>query len=427
MSGIPVKHRETFARLKRATAQLHELIESGEFYAFGYLKRRALLKRVRRLYNRLAGPVSPVVIKGALAAAGVLALAGCWGREETPPQTPDFVRVDATTIGLGGNDNTGRPEGYLVLADTDGDGDLDLYYSENYAGTAITRQQNNGTGAFGAKERNPDGLLGLQTSGTLRFEAKPLAFVDIDGDTDLDLLATGMYSNSSPYVPRTDGTTMLFVNTGTAAAPAFAAPVLFAPGNTIPDYPEAAEFVDIDGDGDLDLVTSHITDDAYFGSTVYLTPNTSQSPSSFTPGPTVDFPYTDYFLLNKGVAGLAITDLDKDSDADITISYYTEVSGPFDHSSMHVQHIDNQSSDEEGIVFAASAEDPYGLSFPFVDNGGERRWNISNETDQLTSLAAGDIDNDGDIDLIIGVYRYDTYLAPNYDTEFFYFENQAAE
>jgi hypothetical protein len=418
MSGIPLKYRETFVRLKRATTQLHNLIETGEFHALGYLKRRTLTRRIRRLYNQLAGPVSPMVIKGALATAGVLALAGCWGRE-AEPQVPDFVNVDATTIGLGGYDPTGRPDGFLVLADTDGDGDLDIYYSEYYPPApygegAITRQKNDGSGSFEAKERDPDGLV-AQASGMLGFNLYPLAFVDIDGDGDLDLLAGGDYYLYLS-VPWTWGTMMIVPNEGTPNSPSFGDPVLFAQNAGLPQYVDAAAFVDIDSDGDLDLVTIQTDHGPGGDSYVYLTPNTSGTMSSFTAADdsTIDFPYSDYLLSERRVNGLAITDLDQDGDLDIMMSYYVEWYSAGDNT-FRVINIDNQST-EDAIVFATSPENPYNIAFPQRDH-------VYTDTDEVVSLAAGDIDNDGDIDLILGTYSH--YASD--DTEFFYFENQAAQ
>jgi hypothetical protein len=427
MPGIPAKYRETFARLRRATDHLHNLIESGEFHALGYLERRKLIARVRRLYNRLVGPVSPRVIAGALAAAGVLSLAGCWNREE-PPQVPDFTRVDATTIGLGGYELYVNESGFLALADLDGDGDLDIYYADNYFSSSdryITVQLNDGTGHFGAKTRDPYGLEGFHPPGPPYWDIRPLTFVDIDDDGDLDMLGVGDYFNYVAPAYNNVASVFMQTNGGSPTEPDFGPPLAFAYPAGLPedpDAPDAAQFVDIDGDGDLDLITVVSGGTAFNSSYVYLTPNTSGSPTSFTAAAdsTVAFPYGNDELVETALQGLAVTDLDKDGDLDIILGYYIEYSYEGDLT-FRIQVLNNQSTEEQ-IQFAASPVNPYGISFPV------RVASLSWTTEQRMSLAAGDIDNDGDIDLITGTYAQSSEGVPySYTTEFFYFENHAAD
>jgi len=138
-----------------------------------------------------------------------------------------------------------------TFLDLDGDGDLDLVSGELYG--YITAFRNTGTASapvFTALTgaANPfNGIrLGLDTS-------KP-AFVDFDGDGDLDLV--GGFRNLT--IPTsTTGSLLAFRNTGTAAAPVYTALTGAANpfnGLNVGDTGTPA-FVDLDGDGDLDLVS----------------------------------------------------------------------------------------------------------------------------------------------------------------------------
>ena len=70
-----------------------------------------------------------------------------------------------------------------------------------------------------------------------------LIFADLDGDGDMDGIGGGYYGDFQYYE-----------NTGTANAPAFAAPVQNPFGLTTVYYSTLASFADLDGDGDLDIL-----------------------------------------------------------------------------------------------------------------------------------------------------------------------------
>ncbi|MEG4986476.1 FG-GAP-like repeat-containing protein, partial [Microcoleus sp. BR0-C5] len=122
-----------------------------------------------------------------------------------------------------------------TFVDIDGDGDLDAFVGALDGNTRY--YQNTGTAnapAFAAPQINPNGLTNVGSV------AAP-TFVDIDGDGDLDA-----------FVGASDGNTRYYQNTGTANAPAFAAPVTNPNGLTDVGILAAPTLVDIDGDGDLD-------------------------------------------------------------------------------------------------------------------------------------------------------------------------------
>ncbi|MBI3387057.1 MAG: VCBS repeat-containing protein, partial [Deltaproteobacteria bacterium] len=88
--------------------------------------------------------------------------------------------------------------------------------------------------AFAASSANPFGLadVGSDSSPT---------FADLDGDGDLDA-----------FIGENFGNTIYFANTGSSAAPAFAAASANPFGLADVGYDSSPTFADLDGDGDLD-------------------------------------------------------------------------------------------------------------------------------------------------------------------------------
>lgn len=124
-----------------------------------------------------------------------------------------------------------------TLGDLDGDGDLDLLVGE--ASGALNYFRNTGGGDDPSFELVSDEWLGIDVG----RRSHPV-LVDMDGDGDLDLV-----------VANEDGELQLFPNRGTRSAPAFSPAPAEDPGHRLPAFPYAAPaFIDLDGDGALELV-----------------------------------------------------------------------------------------------------------------------------------------------------------------------------
>ena len=160
----------------------------------------------------------------------------------------DFVAANefSNTVSLRLNDGAGsfmapssmpdiavgvRPRA-VVLGDFDADGDLD-FATANINGTVSVRL-NNGMGGFAAGT-TPELLLGRATSS--------VATSDVDGDGDLDLLASDLY----------DEVVRVRLNDGRGN---FALPNNFAGLVSVGTVPKSVVTGDVDGDGDLDLLTA---------------------------------------------------------------------------------------------------------------------------------------------------------------------------
>ena len=144
---------------------------------------------------------------------------------------PTYAAVITNPFGLSDVGSQASP----TFVDSDGDGDLDAFVGNLDGNTLFFR--NTGTVSnptFAAVMTNPFGLIDVGA------QASP-AFVDIDGDGDLDA-----------FEGNKDGDTLFFRNIGTANSPVFAAASTNPFGLIDADSNASPTFVDIDGDGDLD-------------------------------------------------------------------------------------------------------------------------------------------------------------------------------
>lgn len=436
MGTIPFQYRETFVRLKKATQRLHTLIESGEFHSYGYLKRRKLLRRVRKLYNRLAGPVPPRLVTGLLAAASVLALAGCPnpagtdgdgngggddGDGDTNPPV-SFAIGDAEALGLTYSYTAGFGwffnTGPIAVADLDDDGDLDLHYVQNYVGdgshSSVSRQSGDTGATFLPATQNPDGM-DIYFYEEVSFPSDhnysivfPFTFADLDNDGDMDLIGGGDIYYYVDYTFDSHHEGIIVVpNEGTASVPSFGYPRALASDAGIPAADEAA-FVDVDNDGDLDLLTAvQVASRTEPIIDVYLTVNTG-SVSSFQAESTVSLSYGFSTITGYYVGGVGLADIDNDGDIDFLLTAMDTSSAP------HVLFVENN-SDTSSLSFSEPVSNPFGISFP--DYG----WVAGYSTQQL-GLGVGDFDNDGDIDLVVGAYW--NSIDDTYNSAFVFLENE---
>lgn len=263
----------------------------------------------------------------------------------------------------------------LVLpsfVDLDNDGDLDLMACDLY-GSGVYFVPNTGTAsvpAFGLPQPAPFGL-----ADTSMFYS---GFSDLDNDGDIDVLAYKFdyYGSTSGFY--------YYQNTGSATAPAYAAP-LFNPfglnGALTTSTLAVGRFADLDNDGDDDYLALSFY---ATGFRYYQNVGTATAPQFAAP---VVSPF-GLSAANLGdVAFVEVGDIDLDGDLDV-------ISADYDYGNWSVYTNNGTAS---APSFAAPVVNPYGLT-----TGGEF---------PLMDLA--DLDNDGDLDL----------FAFNYDGDAKYYQN----
>jgi hypothetical protein len=180
-----------------------------------------------------------------------------------------------------------------AFADIDNDGDLDVFIGLN-GSPRLVFAENLGVPAqpeFGPTVTNPFGL----EAGTL-FEVSP-AFADIDGDGDLDAFIGEQYGN-----------TLQFTNTGSATAPAFAALPIGNPFGESGEPFSKPTFGDIDGDGDLDVFVG-----GRYGDFFFFENTGSATAPAFATAQTNPFDLVDIGDANNPT----LVDIDVDGDLDL--------------------------------------------------------------------------------------------------------------
>ena len=147
--------------------------------------------------------------------------------------------IDVTTTHLPQvNDGTQS----IALADLDGDGDLDMVVGNEVPPNRLLI--NDGNGVFTEKPEGLELLVPLETRMALLF--------DVDGDGDMDIVFSNLTSNGGKWDK--DPQVRILINDGNANFKDETESRM--PKNKFSSY--ACQYIDFDGDGDLDLLISTI-------------------------------------------------------------------------------------------------------------------------------------------------------------------------
>jgi len=227
-----------------------------------------------------------------------------------------------------------------------------------------------------------------------------VAFADIDGDDDQDLLITG-FSISTGRLTR------LYKNDGTGNFTQVSAPATGI-------HKSSVAFADLDNDGDQDLVLSGRTNVANYTSVLCINDGTGD----FTQMPA---PFEDL-----GYGSISIADIDNDGDQDVLITGTSDTGSSTGVTRLYT----NDGVGNFTEVVSTPFEDVYDSSVTFVDIDGDNDQDIiisgqSNLSGTITklyrndgagnfqqitapfedvrfgSVATADIDGDNDQDVLI--------------------------
>jgi hypothetical protein len=245
-----------------------------------------------------------------------------------------------------------------------------------------TLAQSRASFQFGQVQNNPFGLTVSTGTGV-----NLITNGDIDADGDIDLLAVVQDTASSNL-------TFDYINNiGTATAPNFQ---VTNPTNPLPDLTNffgvsAPHLADLDNDGDLDLMVGTVdysSYTSYAAKIVYFENIGTPQVANFDNG--TDNPFGLSFENNTLFAFPATCNFDGDSDIDLIVGTYSD--------SYYIENIGSSSSANFDTLATLQNkfELPSGLAFNLP--------------------AVGDIDNDGDQDILMNQYYVGGVLYSNNGT-----------
>jgi len=280
----------------------------------------------------------------------------------------------------------------IVSADIDGDGDLDLLTAAQGAAELAWFENTDGQGSFGSKT-----IIAGVSNIYMALAG------DMDGDNDLDVVVVSNGADRVIWYENTDGAGTF--STGTIIT-------------TLTDGATSLELADIDGDGDLDVLSTSYLDDklAYYindGAGVFGAQNIistmngaiyvhaadmdndgdldilaaghlSNTVSFFKNNGSLNFaaPVT-ITATASGASSVIATDIDGDNNLDVLVSY---------------------SNSDKVVWFANTNGTAVFGTEQIIDNTGDRPFKVD----------AADLDNDGDMDVLCANFN---------DNEIVWYEN----
>lgn len=251
-----------------------------------------------------------------------------------------------------------------VFADFDGDGNIDLFaadepgwYESKYSDRIINYYRNSGNATFEQKEEFENPFGGV----FVKEQASPV-LLDIDGDNDLDAVIGNKYYKSyydynlmqyvtlNSYLTTYKGDNGIFKKV-TAEEDAFDG--LEVNGNFAP------QFVDVDGDGDADIVSGNSAGDVVFVRNDAGTYNVESQASPFVG------------ISTASNSSAQLVDIDSDTDLDLFMTTDWEESFYFKNTGTATAPLYESSAENPLIDAVAHAWGTGYLRFEDLDHDGD--------------------------------------------------------
>ncbi len=357
-----------FARKRRQIKFLAKQIRKGLLASGGQWtnKLKRLSGKLKNVWKSLPQIISNRGLRKALGAAAILLGIGM----STPASAQDFALPDDLPFGL----RVIRENAFPTFVDLDADGDLDLFAGQ-YGDIGLYSDYESNFLFFENTTTEYNPVLGIPSGTPLvnpfgsmitigNYVGMP-TFADLDGDGDQDLM--GGARNGEFYY---------FENTGTATNPSFDAPLVNPFGLDSVSYLSVPELVDLDADGDFDLLVGETFYDEVAGMrygdfSFFENIGTTTAPSFATP-------ITNPFGLEPAdnINIPSVGDVDGDGDLDI-------MTGELDGNLAYFENTGTAMAP----AFAAPVKNPFGI--------------VVGSDSKLSLPDLSDLDNDGDMDLFI--------------------------
>ena len=294
----------------------------------------------------------------------------------------------------------------VAVGDVDSDGDLDLTVLNAHTNN-ISVLLGNGDGTFATQATYDVGVVGDNPDSGAEVPVGGIAHVlaDLDGDGDLDLGVANGGGFGSP-----GSTVSVLLNNGDGT---FASRVPYDVGLR----PLSLAAGDVDGDGDLDLVTANERS----GDVSVLLNNGDATFASHMTYDADGLPVPQPGWLPGAMPrSVALADIDNDGDADLAVGHLlnTEVSvlpgngdGTFDDEvvyqvDLQPLFVDFADLNADGGLDLAVLSYAWGREkLSIIFNFGDGLFLNDEKIDAVElvkELAAGDLDGDGDLDLVMG-------------------------
>jgi hypothetical protein len=281
--------------------------------------------------------------------------------------------------------------GSIASGDIDNDGDQDLLMTGISPTTALYLNDGNGNFTEVTDITIPDRVFNSVTE-----------FEDLDGDGDLDLYISGNNDGGNGIFTR------IYLNDGTGDFTQLSNPLL-------PQYQGRGTAIDdIDGDGDLDIIISTEDKNNQFVADTYL----NDGSANFTPSGSTAFTPVK-------LAAVAFIDVENDGDADVIISgvqandtkltrlYLNDGFGNYNvdtntnFENFAADDIDVADTDNDGdldILMSGTTDSFEVRTYLYLNDGIGQFTELTDNNLQQTFAGANaiaDLDNDGDQDILI--------------------------